>query len=159
MTDAKLLAEALGLKAVERAGWRRVGVPHPESVAAHSWGVALAAMLRCPPNLDREKVLVMAILHDLGEVRIGDITPHDGISREEKKQRELQAVRSMLTDHPRFFAIWLESEALQTAEAKFVKSMDRLDMGVQAEAYARQGFDTSEFLAATTHERKQYGTD
>ena len=52
MTDAELLAEAMRLKALDRAGWKRVGVVNPESVAAHSWGVALAALLRCVDEIE-----------------------------------------------------------------------------------------------------------
>ncbi|MFN7146928.1 MAG: HD domain-containing protein, partial [Myxococcota bacterium] len=74
MTDRRLAREAVLLKEVDRSGWTRIGVPHPESVAAHSWGVALLALLRCPPELDRHKLLAMAILHDLAEVRVGDLT-------------------------------------------------------------------------------------
>lgn len=149
MTDAELLAEAMRLKSLERAGWKRVGVQHPESVAAHSWGVALAALVRCPPELNREKVLMMALLHDLAEVRIGDITPHDGITREEKKRREAQAATAIFADHSALLALWCEAEALATPEAQFVKTMDLLDMGLQAEEYAASGTDTTEFLAAT----------
>lgn len=149
MTDAELLAEAMRLKALDRAGWKRVGVDRPESVAAHSWGVALAALLRCPPELNREKVLIMALLHDLAEVRIGDITPHDGISRDEKMRREEQAATLLFADHPELWSVWKEAEDRSSPEAQFVKSMDLLDMGLQAEEYARSGMDTFEFLAAT----------
>lgn len=149
MTDAELLAEAMRLKALDRAGWKRVGVVNPESVAAHSWGVALAALLRCPPELNREKVLMMALLHDLAEVRIGDITPHDGVPREEKKRREQEAALSLFADHPELVALWQEAESQSTPEARFVKSMDLLDMGLQALEYSKLAVDTSEFLVAT----------
>src|SRR4051794_19563715 len=108
MNDRALLAEALGLKSLTRAGWQRVGVPNPESVAAHSWGVAMAVLLRCPPELDRERVLIMAILHDLAEVRVGDITPYDGVPRAEKHRREREAMATLLAHRPDLLAIWEE---------------------------------------------------
>jgi putative hydrolase of HD superfamily len=148
MTDATLLKEAISLKDLARAGWRRVGVPAPESVAAHSWGVAFAALLRCPPHLNREKVLIMALLHDLAEVRVGDITPYDGISKAEKHQLEHAAMAELLVDHPELLALWHESEARQSPEACFLKEMDLLDMGLTAQHYAPH-HDTAEFMTVT----------
>lgn len=148
MTDAKLLKEAMALKDLARAGWRRVGVAAPESVAAHSWGVAFAALLRCPPHLNREKVLIMAILHDLAEVRVGDITPHDGISKAEKHRLEHAAMAELLLDHPELLALWHESETRQSPEACFLKEMDLLDMGLTAQHYAPQ-YNTTEFMTVT----------
>ena len=73
------LSAALALKALPRAGWVRAGVRHPESVAAHSWGVAWLVLVLCPPALDRGRALAIAVAHDLPEVTVGDITPHDGV--------------------------------------------------------------------------------
>ena len=143
--DLAAAREAMGLKDVARAGWLRVGVDHPESVAAHSWGVALLALLRCPPGLDREKVLAMAVLHDLAEVRIGDLTPQDGVPRDEKHRRERVAMRAMLGHRPDLLDLWEEAEAAVTPEARFLKHLDKADMGLQAEVYAARGVATAEF--------------
>lgn len=148
MTDRALARAAMALKDVDRAGWKRVGVAHPESVAAHSWGVALLALLRCPAGLDREKLLAMAILHDLAELRVGDLTPHDGVSKEEKHRRERAAMDDLLADRPDLRAIWDEAEAGTSPEARLLKALDRADMGLQAERYADLGFDTAEFTAS-----------
>lgn len=145
MTDRELLTEALALKELHRAGWKRVGIVEPESVADHSFGVALAALVLAPPELDRGRLLAMAILHDLAEVRIGDITPHDGVPRAEKKRREAEAAALLFADHAELAAIWSEAEAGVTAEARFLKSMDVLDLHLQAEVYGGRGHDTSEF--------------
>lgn len=150
MTDRELLDEALALKELHRAGWKRVGVVEPESVADHSFGVALAALVLAPPHLDRGRLLAMAILHDLAEVHVGDITPHDGVPRAEKKRREAAAAARLFADHPQLAAIWSEAEAGVTAEARFLKSMDVLDLHLQAERYAASGHDTSEFGRAET---------
>jgi putative hydrolase of HD superfamily len=146
--DFQLLMEALALKNLDRAGWLRVGIKHPESVAAHSFGVAFAAMLRCPPELSREKVLMMALLHDLAEVKVGDITPYDGISKKEKYQREQKAIRELLADHPELLALAEEAEARTSPEARFIKELDLLDMGLTALSYKQAGMDTAEFLEA-----------
>jgi putative hydrolase of HD superfamily len=145
------LLDALALKDVDRAGWRRVGHPHPESVAAHSWGVALLVLTLCPPDLDRGRALAIAILHDLAEARVGDLTPHNGVARDEKRRREEEAMRAMLaplSNADELFALWLEYEDGSTAEGRFVKACDKLDMGLQAHRYAATGLETSEHLEA-----------
>ncbi len=147
--DLALLTEALGLKAVDRAGWHRVGVEHPESVAAHSWGMALAALIDCPAELDLQRVLALCLLHDLPEVRVGDLTPHDGVSRTDKAQREHDAADAMLAEHPHLRALVAEYADGLTAEARYVRALDKLDMGLQARVYASsQDVHTDEFVAS-----------
>lgn len=152
MTPADLALEATRLKEVARAGWVRVGVPAPESVAAHSWGVAFLALLLAPPELDRGKLLAMAVLHDLAELEVGDLTPHDGVGKEEKHRREARALDRLLADRPDLRALWDEAEARQSPEARFLKHLDRLEMGVQARRYRDRGADVSEFLAEVAAE-------
>lgn len=149
MTDVELLAEALGLKDLPRAGWERVGIRHGESVADHSFGVAFAAMVLTPPALDRTRVLELALLHDLPEVRVGDITPYDGVSREEKKVREAEAAGALFADHPHLAALWAELVAAQTPEARFVKRLDHVDLRLQARRYGARGFAVADFFAST----------
>ena len=74
------LLEMLELKQLPRTGWVRSGVENPESVAAHSWGMAVLALRLAPKELDIEKILSLCLIHDLPEVRVGDLTPHDDIS-------------------------------------------------------------------------------
>ena len=70
---------ALQLKRLRRTGWIDRGVSDPESSADHSWGVALLAWLlaRDYPDLDRERVLLLGLIHDLPEAVAGDATPFD----------------------------------------------------------------------------------
>lgn len=144
MSVAALAQIAFQLKATDRAGWQRVGVPSPESVAAHSWGMALLALAVCPPHLDRERVLALCILHDIAEAIIGDITPHDGVSRDEKRSRERSAAARLLGAHAELWGLWEDYEQQRSDEAKLVKQLDRLDMGLQAKLYAAVA-DTTEF--------------
>lgn len=147
-----LLNEALGLKAVARAGWLRVGVGAPESVAAHGWGVAWLVLALCPAGVDRGRALAIAVLHDLAEVRVGDLTPHDPVSREEKRAREAAAMAELLRPLPNaaeLLALWEEYESGSTAEGRLVKACDRLDMALQARRYAADlGTDPRDFLAS-----------
>ncbi len=142
-----ILIECLGLKDLDRSGWLRVGVSTPESVAAHSWGVAWLALLLMPPELDAARVLALAALHDLPEVRAGDITPHDDVSAEEKLARETEAAAALFHRRPDLRALWQDYAACGSAEARFVHGLDKLEMALQALRYARTtGQDTREFL-------------
>jgi putative hydrolase of HD superfamily len=146
MTLEQLLAAA-ALKDVARAGWVRAGVPAPESVAAHTWGVAWLVLAIAPPSLDRARALTYALLHDLAEARVGDLTPHDGVSREEKHRREAEAIEVLLAGRPDLAAAWADYERRADAEARFVHQLDRLDMALQADRYAEAtGLDLREFL-------------
>ncbi len=147
------LLDTLALKDVVRAGWRRVGVEAPESVASHTWGVALLALVLAPPELNRARIVEYALVHDLAEVRTGDITPHDAIPRAVKQAREAEAMRAICADLPRgaeLLACWRRYEARADAEARFVAELDRLDMALQAAAYVRRGAlraaDAGQFL-------------
>ena len=133
------LLEVLGLKALPRAGWARVSVENPESVAAHSWGVAWLALVLLPPHLDRARALSYAVLHDLPEVRVGDITPADGVSRAEKHTREQAAAESLFSTRPDLLDLWQAYERQEDPESRFVRQLDRLDMALQAVHYAREG--------------------
>ena len=147
---AAMLIEATALKALPRAGWVRQSVPAPESVAAHSHGVALLAAVLCPPHLDRLTLIEIALAHDLPEVRAGDITPHDGIARAEKLRREAEAADVMLAATPHLLDRWRAYAEGTSAEARFAHELDKLDMGLQAIAYRRAHpeTDVAELLAS-----------
>ena len=135
------LREWLGLKDLPRTGWVRSGVRDPESVAAHSWGMAVLALHFAPKDLDMAKVLAMCIIHDLPEVRVGDLTPHDDV----RNKAELEA-SAMSELAPEWLGLFHEYESGHSEEAKFVKQIDKLDMGLQASIYqSRQELDLSEF--------------
>ena len=142
MASKEALIEALRLKDVVRAGWVRAGVQNPESVAAHSWGMALLATQLCPDDVDLGRVLQLCILHDIAEVQVGDITPHDNVSPEEKHRLESEAIENMGVDAAAAFS---EYEAQQTPESRFVRFLDKLDMSLQAEIYESQDLNLSEF--------------
>src|SRR5258706_12381972 len=81
-----ILIELQCLKRLERTGWTLRGLPNgTESVAAHSFGVSVTAMLLADEiksrglDVDIERVLKMALLHDWAETRVGDM-PRTGIN-------------------------------------------------------------------------------
>jgi len=145
------------LKQLYRQGWLRRGIPPEscESVAEHAFGVALLCMLladRSSADLDPLKVLRLALLHDVGEVYAGDLTPSDGVSAGEKHHLEEQSVVQVmagLEGGENWVALWQEYERGSCAEARFVRQVDRLEMALQAGVYEFQHrCDLSEFLAS-----------
>jgi len=75
---------------------------------------------------------------------VGDITPRDGVSKLDKFQREHDAMGQLseLADL-NLKALWEEYEAGQTPEARFVKSLDKLEMLIQAQRYERSSEDVN----------------
>jgi len=145
------LLKSFKLKEIDRAGWINSGLKNVESVASHSWGVSYLALILCPTNLDKNKVLSMSIIHDLGEAIVGDITPEDKISKEDKHNLELSAINKLTNSSQiqgELIDLWLEYENKSTPEALFVKACDSLDMALQATIYDRDNvdFNPSEFI-------------
>jgi len=143
----EFLLTAVRLKVTPRTGWAVRGVPAPESVADHSHGVALAALLLLElvdegSPLDRAAVLEMAVLHDLPESVTGDLSL--GASRllppGVKAGAEGAAMDELLGDLPcgrGWRARWDEFELQASPEARLVRDADRLDLLLQALVYER----------------------
>lgn len=77
------------LKTQKRTGWVREGVSSPESIADHMYRMSMLALLsEEDAKLDITKCVMMAVVHDLAEASVGDITPFDGISKKQKQKLE-----------------------------------------------------------------------
>ena len=138
------------LKRLPRTGWVRSGVNSPESVADHSMRTAFLAMTLCPPEVDKSRAVQMALIHDLAEANVGDITPLDGVSVEDKHARERAAWTQISEnlDNDEMQRLWQEMEEGKTPEARFVFQLDKLEMLIQAEEYEdlQPGLDLSQFF-------------
>jgi putative hydrolase of HD superfamily len=141
MTSLDALLEGLKLKALPRAGWVRKHVSAPESVASHSWGISFLVLALLPPQLDRGRALAYAALHDLPEVRVGDLTPVDPVSKEGKARLEHEAMSGICAglNAPELLQLYEAYESQRDPEARFVRELDRLDMALQALAYHEAG--------------------
>lgn len=130
------------LKEMKRSGWLRKGIVEAESVADHSFGTALLALLFTPSGFDKEKCLKMAVFHDIQEAIVGDITPFDGVSSEDKAQKEIKAVKELSEqlEYPELVEIFEEFEAQESREARFMKDIDRLEAVLQAKYYDNGNF-------------------
>ena len=132
----------LGLKDVLRQGWVNAGIESPESVAAHSWGMAILALKLCPDDLNLEHVLKLCLVHDLPEVIVGDLTPQDDVSSKSADERA-----AMEQIAPEWVSLFDEYEHQITPEAVFVKRLDKLDMALQAQIYMDRGsVDLEQFI-------------
>jgi putative hydrolase of HD superfamily len=136
------------LKQLYRQGWLRAGIPREqcESVADHVFAMAMLAWLvidgGLAPQVNREKVLRMVLVHELGEIYTGDITPVDHVPPEKKHQLELDGLERVADKLPAgfdFLELWEEFEAGASEEARLVRQLDRLEMAFQALVYEKQG--------------------
>ena len=142
---AASFCRVMRLKRLYRQGWLKRAIPEAacESVADHSFGVAMLALLApCPEGVDRNRAAVMALIHELGETYAGDITPVDGIPPEQKSRLEREALARALEGHPEldlWMALWEDFEYGKSPEARFVRQLDRLEMGFQAAVHRAEG--------------------
>ncbi len=126
-----------------------MGISQAESVAAHSWGVSWLVMRFAPTEIDANRALKIAMVHDLPEVRTGDITPFDGIGPAEKHRLEASAAKAIFDGQPELLSLWEEYALNESPEANFVHACDKLDMALQAIHYAAElGVNTAEFIAS-----------
>ncbi|KAE8654472.1 HD domain-containing protein 2 [Hibiscus syriacus] len=84
---------------VSRPQKGRVGsswIEGPESIADHMYRMALMALIAGDlPGVNRERCIKIAIVHDIAEAIVGDITPSCGVPKEEKRRREQAALTEM----------------------------------------------------------------
>ena len=140
---------ATQLKYKIRSGWDEthwnVSKERIESIAEHVYGTCILALSidsEFETHLDIGKVIKMLVLHELGEVVIGDITPFDNVTLEEKIEKEHEAIKEVLGDlvkKKEYFALLLEFDERKTKEAIFAYHCDKLDADIQAKVYQDMG--------------------
>ena len=133
------------LKREPRKGWKKRVRGRVESVADHSFGVALVALYDGERRgLDLEKILKLALIHDLEEAIIGDLTPNDKAKRGPSKvqaDRE-RAIRKLLSklpvkSRPAYLRLWIDLRERRSKEARLVHQLDKLEMAFQAKEYGK----------------------
>ena len=136
---------AVNLKNISRQGWMdKLSLKHPESVADHSYSMAIMGMIISDlGNYNSEKILKMILLHDLAESEIGDYTPNQ-ISKEDKIIIENNAYDKILSTLPesiklQYTQIWNEYQDQESPESIIVHQIDKLEMALQAKMYQKQG--------------------
>ncbi len=160
------------LKSVPRIGWLLRGVRDVEPVAAHSFGVAVIAMLLADRarargrEVDVEKLLRMALLHDLTEARTGDLpsTIKRYFDPSAIKAADARIAEEMLTElgplGESYLALWHEYERRACFEARLVKAADKLDLLLQSREYEKGGARSlQEFWDTADEDFAQLGVD
>ena len=107
-----------------------------ESVAEHSWRMALMAWLVKDefPDIDINKVIVMALIHDLGEAFTGDIPTFLKTDADTEKEDDLLSAWVRTLPQPfcdEMKALYAEMDARETQEAKLYKALDGLEAVIQ----------------------------
>ena len=107
-----------------------------ESVAEHSWRVTLMAYFVKDeyPDLDMNRVLLMCLIHDLGEAFTGDIPAF--VKTEADEERESALLSQWVSSLPEPFReemdeLYREMDAQETAEARLYKALDRMETIIQ----------------------------
>ena len=148
MTEAELkgllefLRDAERLKTVTRSAFTSTG--QVESVAEHSWRLALMAMLVAPefPDVDASRLVRMCLVHDLGEAIGGDIPAPEQARRraggavEGKSAAERRDLLTLVQPLPQSLrdevvGLWDEYESAETPTAKLAKALDKLETILQ----------------------------
>ncbi|MBC8031835.1 MAG: HD family hydrolase [Pyrinomonadaceae bacterium] len=146
------LIELQRLKRLDRTGWTLRGQPNgTESVAAHSFGVTVTAMLLADEvkarglSVDGERVLRMALLHDWAEMRVGDMprTATNYFGAEARKRAETMAFADIISglggSEAAYAELHEDYEQRTSLEARLVKAADVIDLLVQAHALEQAG--------------------
>ncbi len=127
-----------------RTGWLLRGVRPCESIADHSFGVALTAMLitdalrEAGEVVDGERVLRMAIVHDASEAKTGDIPMPIKTAALERALDELETRIGSELLPARLAADFEEAERGESLEARIVKAADKVHMMIKAWLYERK---------------------
>ncbi|CAH1164220.1 unnamed protein product [Phaedon cochleariae] len=140
----KFLELVNNLKHLSRRGWDLCEVKDHEQIAGHMYAMGMMTfLLGNQSQLDRFKCLQLALVHDLAESIVGDIIPADNIPEDKKHQMEDEAMKE-LTSYlgsevgSLIYNLYKEYEAKETAEAKFIKDLDRFDLVFTAAQYEKR---------------------
>lgn len=131
-------------KKIARSGWIREEIKDPESVAEHSFQLSVLAMILADQlGVDKEKLIKMALLHDLGAVVTKDIVWSRGgvvdMKKESEKidreKKEIAKAFKIIGRSKEYLEIFQEMVERTTQEAKLFWELDKLEMAIQSLDY------------------------
>jgi len=139
-----LLLEAQLLDRIPRSGYVLRGVAEPESVTEHSWHVLFLVWALGPrvPGVDLGRAVEIALVHDLAELRIGDLprTAARYFPAGAKREAEAAAMADVLAPLPeRARELYADYQEGTSAEARLVKACDKLQLMLKVAVYERWG--------------------
>lgn len=135
------------LKDKVRSGWKIWNIERErvESVAEHIYGTCMLAIAidsEYKMNIDLQKTILMIALHEVEEIQIGDLTPFDNITQEEKRKIGKKAVEYVfngLIKKQEYIDLIEEFEIMETRESIFAKMCDKLEADIQSKLYCEEG--------------------
>lgn len=138
---------ATELKDKIRSGWKVWSIDREriESVAEHIYGVCILAIAidsQFELQVDLHKIVMMLVLHEVEEIRIGDLTPFDKQTQEERRALGKQAVEEVLNSLDKkvqYMELIEEFEEMKTKESLFAKMCDKLEADIQSKIYCEEG--------------------
>ncbi len=159
------LTDAERLKLVTRRAYVSDLSRH-ESSAEHSWHLTLGLLTvarEMDLDIDVPKALIMALIHDVCEIDAGD-TPIYGPARADQHDAERKCIERLagygLKFGPELRALWLEYEAQETRESRWVKVLDRLmpflvNLATEGKTWRDQSVARSQVLRINEPVRQQ----
>lgn len=154
--ETNLLYEIGNLRLIPRQ-WSRFHTPDFANLADHHFRVAWIALViaRYEKAADTDKILKMALVHDVSESRTGDV---DYIARQYVVRDEDRAIADIFADSDlgnEFVSLWREYEKRDCIEAKIVKDADTLDVDLDLR---EQGARGNQLVKDWADFRKKVGT-
>lgn len=134
------------LKDQDRTGWVNMGIPRPEHIGDHMYRMAVICMTLDVADVDMNKCVQIALVHDISESLVGDIVPHDkDVDKVEKSKREYKAILYLSEIVSRYnsaigdkiLQYWLDYELQRNKEASIVKDVDKYELLLQTFDYER----------------------
>ncbi len=136
------LFEAVMLKRTPRTGYQFLGCGS-ESVADHSFGVTILAftLVRMNGQADLARTLQLALFHDLGEARTGDLNYMNQRYARLDEDRARRDAAEGLPFGPEMLEIWQEWREGRTLEARLAADADQLDLALELRRLETLGSD------------------
>jgi len=139
------------LKTTKRAGWERFSIYAGESISDHMYRMSIMTML-APPALTAQLNIPhctrMALVHDMAESVVGDITPADDVPKEEKARREAETMEYLCGNLVGAYGggdagkgimeLFQEYEEGTTRDSVFVHDVDKVELLLQMVEYERE---------------------
>lgn len=157
-----LLNEIYQVKEVKREGWIRRKIHMPESVADHMYGCYMLGIFFLPNTIEhcidyeildidnyklysKDKILQMLLLHDLAEVKIGDIVTQEKDQKDSEEESKRFDYYEFLCSFPNIYGLgnrkvlWDEFVEKSTINAKIANDIDKIEPVIQAYYYRNKG--------------------
>lgn len=163
-----VLERLYSLKTSKRSGWQSRGIKNSESIADHIYGAYLVGMMYLPEGTpdfsdteyteyNKEKILTMILLHDIGEAYTGDIVSTMKTDEQERKEQQIARAIFMSGTYAEvanleyYKEIWEEFIKNSSINARLAHEIDKIENLVQLLVYKKSGELINDFK-----EWKQY---